>query len=77
MSIKEYFPGIDNIKYEGPGTENHLAFRYYDEDYEIAGKTMKDHFRFAMATGIACVMPGPILLDREQEFFHGMYLLIL
>lgn len=45
----EYFPGIDTIKYEGPDTDNHLAFRYYDENKEVAGKTMKDHFRFAIA----------------------------
>ncbi len=46
---KEYFPGIDRILYEGPGTNNHLAFQYYDENYVVAGKTMKEHFRFAMA----------------------------
>ncbi|WP_234571055.1 xylose isomerase [Rhodohalobacter sp. 614A] len=45
----EYFPGIDTIKYEGPDTDNHLAFCYYDENKEVAGKTMKDHFRFAIA----------------------------
>jgi len=49
MFTKEYFPGIEPISYEGPGTENHLAFRYYDENYVVDGKTMKEHFRFAMA----------------------------
>lgn len=46
---EEYFPSIDKIEYEGPETDNHLAFRYYDEDKEVAGKTMKEHFRFAVA----------------------------
>lgn len=46
---KEYFPGIDKIVYEGASSENHLAFKYYDENYVVAGKTMKEHFRFAMA----------------------------
>ena len=46
---KEYFPGIETVGYEGAGTVNHLAFRYYDENYVVAGKTMKEHFRFAMA----------------------------
>lgn len=46
---EEYFPSIDNIEYEGPDTDNHLAFRYYDENREVAGKTMKEHFRFAIA----------------------------
>lgn len=49
MSSDEYFPNINKINYEGPDTDNHLAFRYYDETKEVAGKTMKDHFRFAIA----------------------------
>lgn len=49
MNNFEYFPGIDKIYYEGPGTDNHLAFKYYDADFVVAGKTMKEHFRFAMA----------------------------
>jgi xylose isomerase len=49
MSTEQYFPNIDKIKYEGPDSKNHLAFKYYQEDKVIAGKTMKDHFRFAVA----------------------------
>ena len=46
---KEYFPGIDKIKYEGPESKNPLAFKWYDENKVVAGKTMKDHLRFAVA----------------------------
>ena len=46
---KEYFPGIERISYEGPDSTNPLAFKYYDENRLIAGKPMKDHFRFAVA----------------------------
>jgi len=46
---KEFFPGIGNIQFEGTGSFNPLAFRYYDESHIIAGKTMKEHLRFAMA----------------------------
>ncbi len=46
---KEYFKGIDQIKYEGPESDNPLAFRYYNENQVIAGKTMKEHLRFAIA----------------------------
>ncbi|WP_153798791.1 xylose isomerase [Foetidibacter luteolus] len=46
---KEYFKGIGQIKYEGPETDNPLAYRWYDESKVIAGKTMKDHLRFAVA----------------------------
>ncbi len=48
-SKKEYFPGIDQVGYEGPDSQNHLAFKYYDENFVVDGKTMKEHFRFAMA----------------------------
>lgn len=46
---KEYFKGIDQIKYEGPDSKNPLAFKWYDENKVVAGKTMKDHLRFAVA----------------------------
>jgi len=46
---KEYFKGIGQIKYEGPQTDNPLAFRWYDEDKVVAGKTLKDHFKFSCA----------------------------
>jgi len=46
---KEFFPGIGRISYQGPDSDNPLAFKYYDENREVAGKTMKDHFRFAVA----------------------------
>jgi xylose isomerase len=46
---KEYFSGIPQIRYEGPETDNPLAFRWYDETKVVAGKTMKEHLRFASA----------------------------
>jgi xylose isomerase len=46
---KEYFSGIPQIRYEGPESDNPLAFRWYDETKVVAGKTMKDHLRFASA----------------------------
>ncbi len=46
---KEYFPGIGKIAYEGKDSDNPLAFKWYDENAVVAGKTMKEHFRFAIA----------------------------
>jgi xylose isomerase len=46
---KEFFPGIGKIPFEGPGSKNPLAFKYYEENRVVAGKSMKDHFRFAIA----------------------------
>lgn len=46
---KEFFQGIGQVKYEGPGTDNPLAFRWYDAEKVVAGKPMKDWLRFACA----------------------------
>ena len=49
LGDKEYFPGIGKIKFEGRESDNLLAFKFYDENRVIAGKTMKEHLRFAVA----------------------------
>jgi len=49
MAIKEYFKGIDKIKFEGKESDNPLAFKYYNPDQVVAGKTMREHFKFAIA----------------------------
>jgi len=46
---KEFYKGIGQIKYEGPQSDNPLAFRWYDENKVVGGKTMKEHMRFACA----------------------------
>lgn len=46
---KEYFKNIGKIKFEGKGSDNPLAFKYYDAEKKINGKTMKEHLRFATA----------------------------
>jgi len=46
---KEYFKGIGKIQYEGKESDNPLAYKYYNPEQVVAGKKMKDHFRFAMA----------------------------
>src|SRR6516225_9194225 len=45
---KEYFSGIGQIKFEGPGSDNPLAFKWYDENKIVGGKKLKDHVRFAV-----------------------------
>jgi xylose isomerase len=44
-----YFPDIPKIQYEGPGSRNPFAFKHYNPDELIEGKTMRDHMRFAAA----------------------------
>ncbi len=45
----EYFKSVGKIKFEGLESDNPLAFRWYDENRLIGGKTMKEYLRFACA----------------------------
>lgn len=61
-----YFPFTEKVPFEGQSSTNPLAFRYYDESKVVAGKTMKDHLRFAVCywhtfcgTGADPFGPGP------------------
>ena len=49
LGNKEYFKGISEIKFEGAASDNPLAFKYYNPDQVVAGKTMREHFKFAIA----------------------------
>ncbi|WP_269236245.1 xylose isomerase [Flavobacterium flavigenum] len=49
LGNKEYYKGIGEIKFEGAASDNPLAFKYYNPDQVVAGKTMREHFRFAIA----------------------------
>ena len=46
---KEFFKNIPAIQFEGRESDNPLAFRWYDESKVVAGKTLKEHLRFACA----------------------------
>jgi len=47
--MSQYFPQIDKIKFEGKESKNPLAYHYYNPAQVVAGKPMKDWFKFAMA----------------------------
>jgi xylose isomerase len=49
LGDKEYYTGIGEIKYEGKESDNPLAFKYYNSSQVVAGKTMSEHFKFAVA----------------------------
>ena len=49
IGTTEYFKGIGEIKFEGRESDNPLAFKYYNPDQVVAGKTMREHFKFAIA----------------------------
>jgi xylose isomerase len=46
---KSHFPRIPPIAYEVPQTENALAFKHYNPDEVIDGRTMEQHLRFSIA----------------------------
>ena len=49
MAHKEYFKGINKIQFEGKESDNPMAYKYYNPDHIVAGKTMREHFKFAIA----------------------------
>jgi xylose isomerase len=48
MPAPSPFAKIQNIEYEGPKSKNPLAFKHYNPNEKVEGKTMKDHLRFSV-----------------------------
>jgi len=70
--MAEFFPGIDKIKYEGPESKNFFAFKYYDADKVVGGKTMRDWLKFAVCywhtfRGVGSDPFGPGTIKRPWE----------
>jgi len=47
--MKEFFKGISKIQYEGAKSKNPMAFRFYNPDEVIGGKSMREQLKFAMS----------------------------
>ena len=45
--MSNYFSSIEPIRFEGPDSDNPLAFKHYNENEIVLGKSMKEHLRFA------------------------------
>jgi len=72
--MAEYFPGVSKIAYKGADSKNPLAFKHYNADEMVMGKSMRDHLRFAVAywhtfkgTGADPFGPGTILRDYNNS----------
>lgn len=48
MPKKEAFPDVPQIAFEGPKSRNPLSFKHYNAEEMVAGKSMRDHLRFAV-----------------------------
>ena len=46
---KEFYKGVSKINYEGKESDNPFAYKYYNSDQLVMGKTMGEHFKFAIA----------------------------
>ena len=46
---KEYYKGIGAINYEGKDSDNPFSFKFYNPEQLVMGKTMAEHFKFAVA----------------------------
>jgi xylose isomerase len=69
---RAHFPSVPVIPYEGPGTDNPLAFRHYNPDEVIDGRTMAEHLRFSIAywhafRGVGADPFGPGTIVRPWE----------
>lgn len=47
--MAEFFPNISKIPFEGVKSTNPLAFKYYDPDEVVMGKTMREQLKFALS----------------------------
>lgn len=47
--MREFFPSIARIRYEGPASRNPLSFKWYNPNEVVAGRRMKDILRFSIA----------------------------
>ncbi len=71
-SSHPHFPRIKRIAYEGTGSSNPLAFRHYNPDEVIDGRTMSEHLRFSIAywhafRGAGSDPFGPGTINRPWE----------
>ncbi|WP_309084729.1 xylose isomerase [Chelativorans sp.] len=53
-----FFGDLKPIRYEGPESDNPLAFRHYNPDEVVLGKRLEDHLRFAVCYWHNFVWPG-------------------
>ncbi len=56
--MTDFFANCPPIAFEGAGTDNEFAFRHYDPDELVLGKSLKDHLRFAVAYWHSFAWPG-------------------
>jgi len=74
--MTEFFSGVDTVQYEGPDSDNPLAYHYYDPQRMVLGKTMEDQLRMAVCYWHSFAWPGSDIFgsgtfDRPWNDFPG------
>ena len=59
-----YFENVGKINYEGVKSDNPFAFRHYNAEEIVLGKTMKEHLRFAVAYWHTMTQDGSDLFGK-------------
>jgi xylose isomerase len=72
-----YFGNVSKIQFEGKHSSNPLAFKFYNPQEMIAGKSMEEHLRFSIAywhsfTGTGSDPFGSQTMVRGWDKFTGM-----
>ena len=57
--MEQFFDAVgDRVRFEGPGSDNDLAFKVYDPDRMVLGKRMEDQMRIAVCYWHSFNWPG-------------------
>lgn len=72
-----FFENVDKVMFEGPDSTNPLAFKYYNPDELVGGKTMKEQLRFSIAFWHAFTLDGTdpfgaATMQRTWNKYSGM-----
>ena len=72
--MKEYFPGIPAVQFEGSYASHPFSFRFYDPERIVAGKPMREQLRFALPIGAAARFghEGQDYLLASMELLHKL-----
>ena len=68
------FDFVDRVRYEGPESQSTFAFRYYDADRKLLGKSMSEHLRLTVCYWHTFCSPGADMFGSgvfERPWFEG------
>src|SRR3954469_5682976 len=71
--MQKFFKSIPAIKFEGAKSKNPLAFKHYNADELVEGKTMRDHLRFSVVYWHTFRGRGADMFGGQTVFRPGDY----